>query len=380
MFSFRCMIFLLITLFVHGTQGSTIIKVVTDTFHFVGDSIINADGGGGGNSKTVGDSVVIQPQNRTAYCAYGSFQRDHLENYDLIKESLLKNVLSLGNIDLFYVSTEPNNSHSKDFSKMAIKTMYYEAGYTHVTNFFNSFHDNYTSVLRKYYGVDEAPILMGGCLQDEYGSLSTGHAHCQFLDMYYCQSLIENYELDMGHKYDRVIMARNDIVYPGKHPSFRYLDTFDKDCWVPCENQDFGGYCDRYILCKRDKIDKLTHEYLAKLKRNVLPTILVAKMNAEKWLKYRLNGLCIGRLPHNLFYRVWKGDVSNCTDYDKTHELGQFCNKVKGVYPRIEARSFHKLMRESGYSMQIKPNVWKRNIDRWKSELIKVNQECGNKT
>jgi len=65
-----------------------------------------------------------------------------------------------------------------------------------------------------------------------------------------CHELIRKAERADGQNYSSIFVARLDLMWLAPHPC---IDTSEQPgCHIPCEGNDFGGYCDHMAFCDRE--------------------------------------------------------------------------------------------------------------------------------
>ena len=76
------------------------------------------------------------------------------------------------------------------------------------------------------------------------------HSRCayQLKERYTCLKLIRHAEKASGFEYDRVGIGRRDLLWLKEHPE---VSVRENECWIPCEANDWSGYCDHWALCGR---------------------------------------------------------------------------------------------------------------------------------
>jgi hypothetical protein len=78
-----------------------------------------------------------------------------------------------------------------------------------------------------------------------------GHGSLQLRDRSTCLKRIRAMEIKRGQPYVHVGMGRRDLMWMGDHPS---VNVETNECWIPCPANDWGGYCDHWVLCGRQGI------------------------------------------------------------------------------------------------------------------------------
>ena len=74
----------------------------------------------------------------------------------------------------------------------------------------------------------------------------------QLKERFSCLDLIRSAEISGGYVYDHIGIGRHDLFWLKEHPT---VCVGGNECWIPCEENDWGGYCDHWAFCGRQAFE-----------------------------------------------------------------------------------------------------------------------------
>ena len=206
------------------------------------------------SDDTFADHIFSNPKKTTAICLIGVPQ-----SWTNTSKNFLKNVLLPLRADLFIITPAADDPLIEYIFPYAteIKKSYNDA---QVVAEFDEKSPSWKKLLEssskksKKNGFN----FLGG-LPGNPASLKIKHAASQIVDNALCEKMIsENEQRRGGFNYDWVAFGRLDLMWTEKHPDLTQnvkISNFDpqtsKLCYIPCQGNDWGGYCDHWSFCTR---------------------------------------------------------------------------------------------------------------------------------
>ena len=167
--------------------------------------------------------------NKTVFCLFGK------PGHRQASASFMKHVKNIyGPADVIVVT----DKEIEEFSYATIRV-------TQPQNLLSWFNKYYPSW--KEWGVDYNRNYLGGLP----GYTNGGGAYI-LRDRMICAQEIKKIEKRRSIKFKRLGFARLDLMWMGDAPV-----VSPHGCWIPCESNDWGGFCDHVAICSRSSLEAL---------------------------------------------------------------------------------------------------------------------------
>lgn len=220
------------------------------------------------DERRLGSSHSEGGPSRNAVCMIGTFNPD-------VEDSLREHVLTRMDADLFLVSARKSNA--LHFTSIRVVGNV-DSSSVSPEHFFNSAVPTWNK---------SAPGVHLGGLPGH----KEGHGAYQLKDRWDCERLISAHEKKFDHRYTYVGVGRGDLLWLEPHP---LVEPFG--CWIPCQANDWGGFCDHWAWCERGSASTYMTAPVSDL-----PILSNDMINTERHLKMSLD-------KHNI--HVERGDAA----------------------------------------------------------------------